>query len=158
MFVAGPYTASYNDVDLGITEDGFDLDQTSFQESIRGDNMGSTHQDAVYRGANVFLSWVSQEWNIDEAANVFWPWAAWGTIGQVGRLHTAVATDMVLSAVAGTNANTAGPGTLTAGLAILAADFDVKHILSTRHRRTPIRHQLYPQGSDAATATWFYSS
>ena len=42
-FIAGPYTATYNDSNIGITEQGFDLDQTYFSEPIVGDNLGSAH-------------------------------------------------------------------------------------------------------------------
>lgn len=154
-FVAGPYTAVYNDLDLGITEDGFDLDITFFQESIRGDNLGSAHQDHVYRAANAFASWVGQEWDKAGMAQAYYPWAAFGVTGQVGRLATNVADTLLLTVVAGTTADTSGPNTLTALKSILSADFNVKHILSTRHRKVPLRHQFYPYGSQAATATWF---
>lgn len=158
MFVAGPYTATYNDSAVGITENGFELDQTYFSEPITGDNMGSAHQDDVYRSGNNFISWTAQEWNAAAMTIAYWPWANFGISGQVGRLATSVAKTLLLTVTAGTNAAVAGPNTLTASRSILAPDFNVKHIFSTRHRKVPLRHKLYPvtgSESGAAAAYWF---
>ncbi len=155
-FVAGPYTGTYNDLALGETQDGFDLDITQFGQPITGDNLGSAHQDSVYRAGNYFLGWQMQEWDKAGALAAYSPWAAFGVAGQVGRLATNVAQDIVLTVVAGTTADTAGPNTLTAPLAILASDFNVKHFFSTRHRSLPLRHQLFPHiSSSYAAAYWF---
>lgn len=165
MFIAGPYTATYNELDIGITEDGFDLDVTTFQEAIRGDNLGSSQQDAVYRGANQFLSWTSQQWGLSAVKLAYWPWGtSIGHVGQVGVLSTNFAKQLVLTCVAGTTAdktiqfggvNGAGPATLTASKCILAGDSQLKHIFSTRHRKIALRHQLFPYTDQSSNIIWF---
>jgi hypothetical protein len=156
-FIAGPYTYTYNDANLGISEDGFELEQTYYSEAIRGDNAGSAHQDDVYRAGNCFMGWTAQEWNAAGMLAAYWPFSpTFGMMGQVGRLATALAADLVLTVVAGTPADLVGPNTFTAPLSILAPDFGVKHLFSTRHRKMALRHKLYPYiASEAASGYWF---
>ena len=152
-FIAGTYTATLNGNTLGVTEGGFEIENINFGERIIGDNLGQSMQDYVYQGGDVFISMVLEEYNAAGAAAAFWPWAVWGTIGQVGRLATAVGTALVLTDVAGTAA--AGlPASISVTKAILAPGFSVRQLLATRLRKIPLRLQALPQGS-AGSETWF---
>lgn len=156
MFVAGPYNAVADDTDLGICEDGYDLEQTPFQEAIRGDNLGGADIDHVYRGANCFLSWIVLEWDRAYTARVFWPWdATFGVCGVIGGLASNFAQEIILTVVdTATTANSQGPNTVTCPVSVLAADNTIKHHLGTRLRKLPMRHQLYPTTSQNVTR-WF---
>ena len=109
-FVAGPYIWTYNGRSIGISEDGWRLNQTNSGDPIRGDNLGDSMQDYVYRGGDVTLEAVLQEWNFVLTAgelgdsdwagltglsqaeingytySIFWPWTYFGNTGQIGRL------------------------------------------------------------------------
>jgi hypothetical protein len=161
-FIAGPYTATYNPalgggapVSLGISEDGFELESTYYADLIRGDNLGESIQDGVYRGKDCYLSCVLEEVNLDGVNRVFNPFIDCDAIsdlselGQVGRLLTNLAGSLVLTAVAGTTAATV-PATLTASKAIIAPGFPIRQVLATRHRKMPLRFLLLPytDGSD----------
>lgn len=143
-FVAGPYTGTYNSLSLGITEEGFDLDQVFFQEIVRGDNLGSGAQDGVYRAGDAFISFVGEEFNLIRTSAVINPYAALGVIGQVGRLATDLAMNITLTVVAGTPAAALGFASLSATKSILAEGFNLKTTLSTRLRKSPLRLQLFP--------------
>ena len=152
-FIAGPYTATYNSAAVGITEEGFDLDQVFFQEIVRGDNMGSGAQDGVYRAGDAFISFVGEEFNLIRASAIINPYAALGVIGQVGRLATNLAMNITLTATAGTPAF-AQINSLSASKSILAEGFNLKTTFSTRLRKSPLRLQLFPSGSVNAEK-WF---
>ena len=149
-FIAGPYTGVYNSLALGQCEDGYTLDFAGRYEEVTGDNFAESVQELIWRGANMFLSMTLLEYNSAAAASAFWPWAAFGTIGQVGRVVTsaiggnpALAKTTVLTAVAGTTA-TGTPATLTTAFSILAPNMNISMIFAPRLRRVPIRFQCLP--------------
>lgn len=161
-FIAGPYTATYNPalgggahLSLGTVEDGFELESTYFADLIRGDNLGESIQDGVYRGKDCYLNCVIEEWNLDGVLRAFNPFidvdaiSDLSEVGQVGRLLTNLAGVLTLTAVAGTTA-AATPATLTASKAIIAPGFPLKSLLATRLRKLPLRFLLLPytDGSD----------
>lgn len=158
-FIAGPYTVTYNAVDIGITEDGAELEHTYYSELVRGDNYGDTVQDGVYRGGDCFVSMTLQEWDnaaLHAAMNPFGSGAVpSGLSGQVGRLMTTLAKPLVLTPVAGTTAATATVGatnarTFTAAKAILAENFPIRFQFASRLRRVPLRFRILP-----VTGTWY---
>lgn len=67
--IAGPYTATWGGATIGVVEDGFELEQIQFAEPVRGDNLGDSKQDGVYRGQDVFINFVLQEWGVAKLAN-----------------------------------------------------------------------------------------
>lgn len=161
-YIAGPYTATYNPalgtsgaLSLGITEDGFELEDTPFADIIRGDNLGESIQDGVYRGKDRYINLVAEEWDLEGLRRAFQPFidadaiSDIGEVGQVGRLLTNLAGILVLTAVAGTTA-AAVPATFTANKAIIAPGFPLRSLLATRHRKLPLRFLLLPyvDGSD----------
>jgi hypothetical protein len=155
--IAGHYSATYNAVADGYTESGFELEQTVKQElSNESDAYGESTIDWVYRGGDAFLTWDSKVYKIGSTAP-FWPWGALGvmatTLAPIGRLASAVAQAMVLTATANTPA-AATPATLTASKSLLAPNFSGKLLFNSKLRRVPVRLQLLPSES-AGTITWF---
>lgn len=154
-FIAGPFTATLGGLSLGITENGFEVENIAYGDPVRGDNLGDSIQDSVYRGLDIYLNFILQEWNAAAAAVAYWPYAVWGQSGQVGRMDQDIATALVLTVVAGTRA-VANPNTLTFTKSILAKNFPVKKIFASRHRNVPLRHQVLPASqAQSGNHTWF---
>lgn len=152
--IAGPYTITHNAAPLGFVEDGFDLEfSADGKDLITGDNLGGSVQDGVYRGGQCFISFTMMEYDIAQVRKVLWPYGTLGTVGQVGRLDTNLASALVLTNVTGTPAF-GQPTSLTANLSILAENFPVRLLFATRARRMPIRLRLLPF-DDAGTTRWF---
>lgn len=155
-FIAGPFTATYNAgigggsaLTLGITEDGFELEEVPYADLIRGDNLGEAIQDGVYRGKDVYINFVLEEVDLEGVRRLSQPFidadaiTDLSEVGQVGRLLTNMAGVLVLTPVAGTTAATYS-GALTANKAIIAPGFPLRRLLATRHRKLPIRMLLLP--------------
>ncbi len=154
-FIAGPYTVQYNGALIGQARD-VNIEHFADKQLITGDNFGTSPQDAVYQGMEVFVDMVMMEHNVATALDCFWPYNDTdGVPGQVGRLDVAssLAKVMLLTAVVGTTAATA-PATLTAALAILAEGFPVRILYGPAHREVPVRLRLYP---DSANSNRFYA-
>lgn len=146
-FVAGRYTGAYNSVDVGITDQGYELEQSSSQEAIEeSDAYGQSFIDGIYRGGNVFLQFTCKAYKAG-SITPFWPWGALGIMSTsaapIGRLASAVASSMVLSAVANTPA-AAAPASLTIAKSILAANSPAKLLFNSKLRQVPVRLQAIP--------------
>lgn len=161
-FIAGRFSCTYNSVDIGIAEDGHTLSWQVFKEMINNtDQYGDTDIDAIYRGMNVFLQTTLKEYKAGSLTpatpyNTFAPSGATNfALGVIGRLDTNVAKTLVMTSTASTPA-AAAPATLTATYAILAPGYSVELFFGPRHRRVPIRFQLYPY--DSTGTIIFYSA
>ncbi len=154
-FIAGPFTATYTPpsgaaLALGITQDGFDLQWMMHGDPIRGDNLGESIQDGVWRGHDCYMEFLCEEFDSaalygahTAAASAMWPGSThFGRHGQVGRLFTALAGSLILTPVAGTGALPAG--SLTCGKALLANGHVVRSKMATRLRTVPLRFLLLP--------------
>lgn len=155
--IAGRYSGTFNAVDVGITQNGYELEQGSSAEMVdETDAYGGSAIDAVYRGGNVFLTFESKAYKAG-SITPFWPWGALGTMltaaAPLGRLASAVASAMVISAVAATPA-AAAPATLTGPLAILAPNQSARLLYNSKVRNVPVRLQFFPSNS-AGTVTWW---
>lgn len=157
-FIAGRYSGAYDSVDVGITRDGFELQQNNVTEAIdETDAYGGSLIDFIYRGGNVFIQFTSKAYKAG-SITPFWPWASTlgkmlGSSSPIGRLASAIAKAMVLSSTANTPA-AASPASLTGSLSILAPNFDGRLMFNSKLREVPIRLQLLPyeSGSDVQ---WF---
>lgn len=166
-WVAGPYVWYYNGRILGITENGFRLGLTSFGDPVRGDNLGDSIQDFVYRGGNVSMEGVLQEWDaaiygIGESktnascASILWPYAVLGTTGQIGRMASLVAAPLVGVPAPGTAAAATTVSAITITYAVLPPNYDVGMLFAARLRNVPIRLQALPAPTvDSGSETWF---
>lgn len=154
-FIAGPYTITLGALSLGITENGIELENIGYGDPVRGDNLGESIQDNVYRGMDVYLNFIMQEWNAAGASLAYWPYATLGQSGQVGRMDSDIASALVATVVAGTRA-VANPNSLTFTKSILAKNFPVKQLFASRLRNVAIRQQVLPATvGQSGNHTWF---
>jgi len=155
--IAGRYSGTYNAVDVGITDDGYELEQSSSADMIdSSDAYGDSLLDWVYRGGEVSLSFTSKAYKAG-AITPFWPWGAMGVMltaaAPLGRLASDVAKAMVLTATANTPA-AAAPATLTGSLSILSPNSPAKLLYNSKLRQVPIQLSLLPS-LNTGTVTWF---
>lgn len=166
-WIAGGYTATFNDDALGTIEDGFELELTPHGEEIVGDNLGPrTIQDMIYQGGVAYINFSLTEWSAAGVRKLMWPWTTesdnkLGLIHDnatqaepVGRLVKDILdtlssgkTDkgLKLTAIANTKADSTGEiKTLRAQYAFTDLNFPVRWVLSSRLRRVPIRCHCLP--------------
>lgn len=171
-FIAGPYVWTFNGRTIGISEDGWRLNQTVSGDPIRGDNLGDSMQDYVYRGGDVTIEAVLQEWDAamlglgtdpaktnSTCASIFWPWASFGFSGQIGRLASLVSAPLVGVPAPTTSAATtatSGYRNLTITGAVIAPGYNFSVLFAARLRNVPIRLQALPYTlADTGGETWF---
>lgn len=157
--ISGPYHGSWGGEYMGVTEDGFELEHTFFSEPVRGDNLGDSIQDEIYRGADVAVSMTLIEWvkamgtsGTVATGDIQWPVAAPGLVGVIGDVATDQIGAMVLTAMANTPA-AANPATITFAQSRVASNFPIRQLYASRLRRMPLRMQIYP--SPAASGGTF---
>lgn len=169
QWIAGPYVWTFNGRVIGVTEDGFRLGMTSYADPVKGDNLGDSIQDYVYRGGDVSVSGVLNEWDLavsgpndppaktnSNTASILWPWATLGTTGQIGRLASLIAAPLIGTPCPGTTAASATIKNLTITYAVLPPNFEVVHLFAARLRNAPIRLQSLPGPlADSGSETWF---
>lgn len=146
-FIAGRFTATLGAADLGQTADGWRVSHSLFKRPITGDKFAQTVQDRILQGAEMFVTSRLIEYNATGAANAFWPLSATlYDMGVIGRLDSAVADSLVLTAIAGTPA-AATPATFTMLLTTLAEGFPVELLFAPDLREVPLRFAVLPNSS-----------
>lgn len=156
-FVAGPYVWSFNGRTIGISEDGWRLNQTNAGDPIRGDNLGDSLIDYVYRGGDVTIEAVLQEWDVAlngldtdgaptnaETGSIFWPWYYLGQTGQIGRLAGIVAAPLIGIPAPYTTAANTDYSVLIIDYAVLAPGYNYTQLFASRLRNVPVRLQALP--------------
>lgn len=146
--IAGPYTATYAAVSIGITE-GLQLNHVFYKQPVTGDNQGRSVQDAVYQGCDVTSDFALLEWDLASVEDMFWPYgASFLTAAVPGRVDIAssLVSSLVLTAVAGTTA-AADHASVTLPRSIIHEDFPVNHIFRPELRRVPMRLRHYPDAT-----------
>lgn len=148
-FVAGRYTATWNALAVGVTADGFRLNHKFFERLITGDNFAEAPQDAVYRGAEMFIGFTPIAYDSAALPTIMWPYAAtlydMGVIGRTA-VGSAIAKSLILTAVAGTPA-AAAPATATFLTSKLAEGFPVEILYAPDLREVPLRLRIFPNSS-----------
>jgi hypothetical protein len=144
-FIAGPYTATYGGAALGQAADGYRVSHSFFKRLITGDTYAQAPQDEVYQGAEMFCQMRLIEFDAAGVNAIMWPYGAYLTNGQVGRVSRQqnLALPLVLTAVAGTPAANL-PATLTLTTAILAEGFPVELLHAPDLREVPLRLRVFP--------------
>ena len=151
-FIAGKYSVTVtppagSPLSVGQLKRGVSLEHQVFKQLITGDNFAEAPQDAVFRGMAVFAQMTLLEYNAAGAASVFWPYGStYLTGGVIGRLDSALAGSMIMTALASTPA-AAAPATVTLPLSILAEGFPVSLLFAPELREVPIRQRVYPNSS-----------
>lgn len=146
--ISGPYSVTFGGVATGIFvgDAGVPtLEMTVHGEPInRTDYWGRSLINNIFMGIDWRFLATLQEYRVGSIAT-FTPFAALGQLGVVGRLYYDLASALVLTAVTGTPAATAGaPNTLTASKAVLAPEFPIKLLFGPQARTVPIALQLLP--------------
>jgi hypothetical protein len=156
-FVAGGYAATWNSLAVGQCADGFRLSHSFFKRLVTGDAMAEAPQDAVYRGAEMFLQMVLIEFNAAAIYSIMWPYGSYLDPGTVGRMDvkSALAKTLTMTAIAGTPA-ASSPASLTLELTILAEGFPVELLFAPNLREIPIRLRAYPD--DTLSSRFGYKS
>lgn len=153
-FIAGRYSTTYNSVDVGITEQGYELQQDSKAQLInQSDAYGEMIIDFVYRGGDVYLTFEGLAYKAG-AITPFWPWGAIGVTGVIARLASDVALATVMTATTGTPA-VATPATWTSSKSILAPNNPARLLYNSRLRTVPIRLLILPVDVGAGVIKWF---
>lgn len=151
-FAPGYYEMTYNAVSVGQVEGPKTLRRNAISQEITTDKFGPV--DGVYQGGECFLSVILKEWKLPET-NIIWPYGAdFGAVGQLGRLNSDLAKQIILTAQTGSPAATEGPATFTAALAILAPQNDTSVLFGNVQRDVPVLFKLYPY-DDTGTQRWF---
>lgn len=153
---SGPYSATFNAVDVGLTVDGYKLRTRAFGQNInRSDTYGDAPLDYVYRGGQMRALFTCQDFKTTNLA-IFWPFGTWLQMMTaalpVGLLATDLAQSLVLTATANTPAVAAATGkniinTLTASKCTLPTDAESEIFFDSRLREIPIELQVWPQTS-----------
>ena len=148
-FIAGRYTATWNNLALGQTAEGFRLSHQFFKRLITGDAFAEAPQDAVYRGSELTIAYRLIQYDAAAAQTLMWPYSAtlfdMGVIGRTD-VGSAIAKSLILTAVAGTPA-AATPATLTFPTSILQEGFPVELLFAPDLREIPMRQRIYPNSS-----------
>lgn len=155
--IAGRYSTTYNAVDVGITENGYELQQDAKAELVnQTDAFGESIIDFVYRGGDVFLQFESKAYKAG-STTPFWPFGALGVMGVIGRLASDLAVATVLSATAGTPA-AAAPATLTGTKSLLAPNNPARLLFNSKVRNVPVRLILLAYDAGAGAIKWFVTT
>ena len=154
-FIAGQYTATWNALAIGQTADGLRLIHQVFKRLVTGDSYAEAPQDAIYRGADLAISFRLIEYDAAAVQTLKWPYSA--TKWQIGTVGTAdvgssLAKQLVMTAVAGTPAATT-PATATFPKSILHENFPVEVLFAPDLREVPIRLRVYPVAGLLGTET-----
>lgn len=164
-FVAGRYSGTYNAVDVGITTEGFRIQQDSKVELVTpSDAYGDSVIDMVYRGGDFFITTECKAFKTG-SVTPFWPWGALGVMATaaapIGRLASDIFSALVLTATANTPfaGPTAGPAgltinTLTASKSGLAENSPQELLFNSRLRMVPMRLRALPTEA-GGTVRWF---
>ncbi len=157
-FIAGDASATYDPpgatgaTDIGVMEGGYEISARHAAELINEtDRYGAMVVDGIFRGIqDVAVQCNGLEWTAGLllAAYPFgaaFPASGAGYLGPgvIGRLLSAVAGALILTATSGTPA-AAAPATLTATYAIIHEGFDVRWMIDSKLRKLPIRLRILP--------------
>lgn len=152
-FIAGAFSATWNNVDIGQTERGWNVENIVHEEPIHSDAAGDVPIDAVEQGVEVIVTCDFIEYTKLEAAIKATAGAIGGGFVNAGILRSTLAKALVLTpmALAATSASTEATKVFTFPLAIVADNFNI--LLSSKLRKGPLRFKAYPNPSTGLTYT-----
>lgn len=162
-YIAGHYTATWNAVDIGSTETGFNIDETIHVQQIQSDDMGDVPIDGIGQGVEVQVSFDYIQYDVIVAAM----YAAQGatvagtvatfqglTNSKVGYTMAGLSKPLILTPVTGTPAQILdGMRVWTFPRAIIISN--LRTLMASKLRRGPLTFHCYP---DISTASVPYAS
>ena len=169
-FAPGPYTMTYTPPtgtpgagvaqNPGLVDGVRILSQSISEIPVFADAYGQSQIDGIYAGGGALVRMTFKEWKA-AVWNIIWPFhatsGALGNMGQVGRMMSDLAGQIVLTPVAGTPAASAGPQTgaiITIPLAIVSPLNDRDIIMGCAERNVPIVFRCFPY-NNAGTIQWY---
>lgn len=103
--VSGAYRALWDDLDIGLTLDGYTLRQTNSGIDITADITGDTILDTIYSGTILTITMTLENWNAQAIEPMIWWHGAstrsayeWGLSDGVGQRHWDAARPLILYA------------------------------------------------------------
>ena len=148
-FVPGEYVFSHGGNALGLIQsDGPRLKFTPHSRPVSDTAIyGDTKIDGIYRGQDVQVLVTFKEWTAI-IRTAIWPYGAAGfdgTLGQIGRLDSALASVILLTAASNSPAAAANsPATLQANLGIIAPENEIDILMGPDERNIPVLFDLLP--------------
>ena len=101
--VSGAYRALWDDLDVGLTLDGFTLRQSNSGIDITADITGDTVIDTIYSGTILTVTMTLENWNAQAIEPMIWWHGAstraayeWGLSDGVGQRHWDAAAPLIL--------------------------------------------------------------
>lgn len=149
-FIAGAYTATWNSVDVGRTERGWNVEQDYHQEAVIADSYGDMWVDGVQQGVDTIVTCDFIEYDLLATAIYAQQGGAGLGNNKVGILLTSLAHPLVLTPVSGTTAASNGK-TWTFPLAIITDNVSI--LLSSKLRKGPLRWRCFPNLSSGVVYT-----
>lgn len=155
--MAGHYTATFNTLDLGKTDEGWTYEVTHKGRVVRFEEYSDNMIDLIYRGAEVTVETVLKEWNSAGLLAALWPWSAtYGKVDCSGLFAVAgdFAKPLVLTAnscspAGSADPSTDGPATMTFHKAIMAPEVASRINLNNDTRMVPIRFNTFLWDTDS---------
>lgn len=145
-FIGGRYSSTLAGVDLGLTQNGYQLVIVPKGEMIaQSDAYAQTLLDYFFAGCDASVVLDSLEYKAGPIAAI-WPWGTLGTMGIIARLASNIAASLVLTSTAGTPA-ASSPASLTATRAIISPGSNISLLYTSKLRMVPIRFDLLPSDS-----------
>lgn len=143
MFITGHFTAKYGGIDIGNTEQGWEIAEVQLFDDILTDTGGNAPVDGVQRGTRIEVRGTYVDYDAVKAA-LYAANPRGKAFDNVGALATNLAGILVLTPTAGTAAalDLGAGNSLIFHRAIVASD--VTTLLATKHRKGPISFRCFP--------------
>ncbi len=139
----GPYTVTYNSVDIGLMEGP--LTNSSINHGIvrRASRYGDSGISGIYTGGDNFVQIILKEWTT-AVKSILYPWGTIGQSGVIGRALEDLASALVLTAIVGTPARTNGPVTRTYAKALMTEEHNLDVLMGNVERNVPVVLRCWP--------------
>ena len=151
----GHYTATWNALDTGKTEEGWSLEIIHKGEKLRFDEFSENVIDLIMRGADVFVEAVLKEWKAAAVQSIIWPFSStFGKLdcpGGVFAVAGSKAKPLVLTAASCPPAGTDGPATITFHNSIMDPEVASRINFNNLPRLIPVRFMTMLKDIDAGS-------
>ena len=176
--IAGSYRSFWDELDMGITLDGFSLSQANSGIDITADITGDTVIDTIYAGTTLSITVTLEHWNAQAIEPMIW-WMGnsvpasydWGLTDGVGQLQWDAARPLILyschavgvSVDGGTFNNATGvnaanpyidPLDIVFPKTILRKDTNLDMVFSFQPRYLTLTLDVYPISADFGLTDW----
>lgn len=148
----GNYEVTWDGTIIGLHDGPIRLIHRPEGVAIRASKYGDTDIDGIHRGGNWFVQITIEEWKTSNLLMMFPHMPTFGTIGTIGKLDSAVAKELVLTADEGTTAASATKAaTYTFPLSLVAFGVPVDILLDAEQRNIPLIFKCLPDNN----SIWF---